>query len=196
VLLDLGCGKAPLYGLYRHYTEDAICVDWANSIHANPHLDFVQDLNEPLATVDSQSVNTVLLSDTLEHIRRPQDLMNEIGRVLAPGGHLLMNVPFMYWLHEVPYDYYRFTRYGLEHLISEAGMRQIELEAIGGAPEVLGDVASKMVALVPKVGRAIASGIQAATAAAVRRGPGARASHRSREIFPLGYALVAAKAAS
>jgi ubiquinone/menaquinone biosynthesis C-methylase UbiE len=146
-----------------------------------------------LATVDSESVSTVILSDTLEHIRRPQDLMNEIGRVLAPGGHLLMNVPFMYWLHEMPYDYYRYTRYGLEHLISEAGMRLMEVEAIGGAPEVLGDVASKAVARVPKVGRAIASSIQAATAAVVRRGPGARVSQRSRERFPLGYALVAAK---
>ena len=47
-LLDLGCGKAPLYGIYRGCTEEIICVDWVNTRHRSPYLDLEQDLNLPL----------------------------------------------------------------------------------------------------------------------------------------------------
>lgn len=44
-LLDLGCGKVPLYGMYKHLVVEAVCVDWENSLHENDHVDYFLDLN-------------------------------------------------------------------------------------------------------------------------------------------------------
>ncbi len=136
-LLDLGCGKAPMYGLYSRYSDSVTCVDWANSRHLNPHLDLIQDLNEPLR-LGSETFHTVLLSDVLEHIPKPSELLTEISRVLVSGGILIMNVPFMYGIHEQPHDYYRYTRYALTHLLTAAGFDVVELTSIGGSSNLSG----------------------------------------------------------
>lgn len=189
-LLDLGCGKAPLYGLYRAYVDGVTCVDWAESRHENPHLDLFHDLNRPLP-LRSAAFDTVILSDVLEHIREPVALMREISRCLVPGGVLLLNVPFFYWLHELPHDFFRYTRYSLEYLSSEVGLQPISLVATGGLPEILADVASKSCVQVPYIGKGIAAATQYAVGNLTRTGPGRRLSTKTAEHFPLGYAMVA-----
>jgi hypothetical protein len=52
--------------------------------------------------------------------------------VLRPGGWLVLSAPFYWPLHEEPHDYFRFTRYGLEHLMREAGFTRIEVRPDGG----------------------------------------------------------------
>jgi hypothetical protein len=47
-LLDLGCGKAPLFGVYRKYADTITCVDWGESLHNNPYTDMLADLNGEL----------------------------------------------------------------------------------------------------------------------------------------------------
>lgn len=191
-LVDLGCGKAPLYGFYRRHVDQVTLVDWAQSLHANPHLDVVQDLNEPLQ-LPAAGFDTVLLSDVLEHIRLPGDLLAEIARILRPGGRLLMNVPFLYGLHEQPHDYYRYTRFALEYLVANAGLDVVEMHALGGYPEVVADLTSKVAGRVPRVGPRLASGVHRSARGLLRRGYGRRLSDRTREQWPLGYALVAVK---
>ena len=75
--LDLGCGQAPLYCLYKNYTKQITCVDWGNSMHQITYLDFEQDLNQNL-NMESNSFDSIILSDVLEHIRKPELLLNEI----------------------------------------------------------------------------------------------------------------------
>lgn len=192
-LLDLGCGKAPMFGFYRRYVESVTLVDWADSRHTNPHLDLVHDLNEPLADLADDSYQTVLLSDVLEHIREPRDLLAEIARVLRPGGVLLANTPFLYGLHEQPHDFYRYTRYALEHLHALAGLEIVSLRPIGGFPEVVADLFAKVFSQVPVIGPRLAMGLQALAAALRRRSFGRRASERTGQFWPLGYAWVARK---
>jgi len=194
-LLDLGCGKAPLLGTYRDRTESATLVDWGNSLHENPHLDAIADLNEPLA-LESERYDTVLLSDVLEHIKRPNDLMAEIARVLAPGGTLIMNTPFLYGLHERPHDYYRYTEYALADIVESAGLELVEVRPIGGAVEVLVDIASKVACSVPVVGSRLATVLQAVGAWLCRRLPRGLASRGTTTGFPSGYGLVARKTPS
>lgn len=196
VVLDLGCGKAPLYGLYRRHATEVLCVDWANSLHDSPYLDVVQDLNQPLTTIPSASADTVIMSDVLEHIRRPERLLCEVGRVLRSGGHLLMNVPFLYGIHEVPYDFFRYTRYALEAMVADAGLEVVEMDALGGAPEVLIDILSKSVSALPRVGPAAAAGIQASASGPLRSRPGRKISRVSGDRFPFAYGLVAVRPAT
>ncbi|MDG4664235.1 class I SAM-dependent methyltransferase [Mycobacterium sp. 236(2023)] len=192
-LLDLGCGNAPLLGYYSDFVDSVTLVDWANSRHANPLLDLICDLNEPLL-LEAEKFDTVILSDVLEHIRKPQELLNEISRVLRSGtGVLLMNVPFYYSIHEEPFDFYRYTRYALNDMCERSGLRIIEISSLGGIPEIIIDLMSKVLQQLPVAGRASAAIVQAVGALLADHGPGRLLSARSEDRFPLGYSLIAVK---
>ncbi|UXA14949.1 class I SAM-dependent methyltransferase [Mycobacterium sp. SMC-8] len=190
-LADLGCGKAPLLGAYKRYSDSVLLVDWESSEHPNPLLDIALDLNQPLTAIDSASVDTVLLSDVLEHIREPAGLLLEIARILRPGGHLLMNVPFTYRLHEQPHDYYRYTSHALEYLTMAAGLEVVELSVLGGWLEIMADMWSKLFAAAGL--RPIAAGISRIALAIYRTAVGRKFAAISGAVSPLGYGLVARK---
>ncbi len=120
-LADLGCGFVPFYMLYKDLITQSICVDWPNSAHKNDFLDITCDLNKPLPMADS-AADTIVISEVLEHIANPELLWQEMARILAPGGKILLSVPFFYKIHEAPYDYYRYTEFALRHLAEKNGL--------------------------------------------------------------------------
>ena len=196
-LLDLGCGRAPLLGYYSEFVDEATLVDWENSFHRNPLLDLVADLNKPLQ-LDDETFDTVLLSDVLEHIPEPQNLLNEISRILkSNGGVLLLNVPFFYPIHEEPFDFHRYTRFSLERMCAAAGLTVLEVAPIGGLPEILIDIASKSALntfrRLPFLGRGLAALFQSAGSWILSLRIGRDASARTADRYPLGYALIAVK---
>jgi SAM-dependent methyltransferase len=69
---------------------------------------------------------------TLEHVHDPLQVLTEIARTLLPGGKLLLIVPHEWEEHQQPHDYFRFTRYGLEHLLRGAGFCSFEIQPVGG----------------------------------------------------------------
>jgi SAM-dependent methyltransferase len=191
-LVDLGCGTVPLYAAYRPLVSEVTCVDWSGNDTSARHLDVAHDLNQPLP-LESTRYDTVILSDVLEHIRKPEALLAEVARILAPRGRLLLNVPFFYWLHEQPHDYFRYSEHALRAFIDQCGLRLLLLEGLGGAPEVMADVLGKHLSQVPGVGRVTARLLQRGTWAIARTAPVARALSASRQRFPMGYFLVAEK---
>jgi SAM-dependent methyltransferase len=194
-LVDLGCGNVPLYAAYRERASAVTCVDWGASAHGARHLDVTADLGEPLPFED-EAFDTVILSDVLEHIARPDALLKEIARVLAPGGRLVGNTPFLYWLHEQPHDHYRYTEHALRVLVRAAGLDPLLVEPFGGGLEVITDVVAKHAAVVPVVGRPLAEslgrGVHWLTGSKLAR----RALAASRQRFPLGYFFVAERSRS
>ncbi len=191
-MLDLGCGKVPFYAAYKDYVTETVCVDWQNTMHKNPHIDIECDLNQPLP-LESEGFDTILLSDVLEHIAEPWQLWKEMARLLRPGGKILMNTPFFYWLHEQPHDYYRYTEYALRRFAAQASLTVLELQPVGGAPEILADILAKNLAHVPGVGRPLAAFIQWATFHGVKSSVGSKLSRKTAKLFPLGYFLVVQK---
>jgi SAM-dependent methyltransferase len=125
-LLDLGCGKVPLFIAYRDYVTDNICVDWENTLHKNEYLDFECDLTMVLPFKEG-AFDTIILSDVLEHVPQPEHLWKEMSRILSINGKIIMNVPFYYWLHEHPHDYYRYTEFALRRFVESSGLRLIQL---------------------------------------------------------------------
>jgi SAM-dependent methyltransferase len=129
-MLDAGAGE----GNYKHYfahqryfgLDLAIGdADWNYS-----RLDVVGDLLSlpfPDATFDA-----CLSVVTLEHIREPARAVKELARTLAPGGRLLLIAPLEWEEHQQPHDYYRYTRYGLEYLLTQAGMAEVSITPVGG----------------------------------------------------------------
>ena len=69
---------------------------------------------------------------TLEHVREPGRVVAEIARTLAPGGRFLLIAPHEWEEHQQPHDYYRYTRYGLQHLLTKAGFEQLDIQPVGG----------------------------------------------------------------
>jgi SAM-dependent methyltransferase len=194
-LIDLGCGKVPLYMEYKKYVTEITCADWSESFHKNPYTDIDCNLNDRLPFGDS-SCDTIILSDVLEHIAEPRDLCCEMSRILRPGGIILMNVPFYYRLHEIPFDYFRYTKYAMTHLCRLAGLNVKLIEPLGGVPEVLADILMKTFAYKPIVGKPIARTIHECYRLFMRLPAGRKFSRKSSETFPLGYFVVAEKAGS
>ncbi len=75
----------------------------------------------------SNTIDTVLYFEVLEHVTRPSETIEEISRVLKPGGQLIMSMPFLYPMHDEPHDFQRYTKHGLERDFRAAGL---ELKSI------------------------------------------------------------------
>ena len=122
-LYDLGCGEMPYKNWLLNYAEQYTGVDWGGSPHGLK-ADILADLNESLP-IASEVADTVISLSVMEHLHAPQVFLGEAHRILKPGGAMIMQVPFMWWVHEAPFDYYRYTRYGLQYMFEKAGFTDV-----------------------------------------------------------------------
>jgi SAM-dependent methyltransferase len=67
--------------------------------------------------IGTETFEVVLCTEVLEHLPEPQRAIDETYRVLIPGGTLLITTRFLFPIHDAPHDFYRFTKYGLRHLL-------------------------------------------------------------------------------
>ena len=74
----------------------------------------------------------------LEHVLDPDQVMREITRVLSPKGTLLLTVPMSWNLHFEPFDFRRYTSYGIQQLLEAHGYEAIETKRIGGLFSLVG----------------------------------------------------------
>ena len=130
VLYDLGAGEAPYQRFFLRYAKQYIAVDWENSCH-NSKPDIIADLNESLPIADAVADTVVSLS-VLEHLREPKVMLHEAHRILKPGGFLVLQVPWQWWVHESPHDFFRYTPYGLEYVLHDAGFNEVFIEPQAG----------------------------------------------------------------
>lgn len=131
-VLDIGAGTQAI----KHFLSsncEYFSLDYYQTAtewyHTQPQL-FGDGQRLPIR---SNSIDTVLLLDVIEHIPKPHDCIAEIMRVLKPGGMLIINVPFLYPLHDEPYDFHRWTKYGLREMAYQHDF-QIDLETHHGHP--------------------------------------------------------------
>ena len=129
-LLDIGCGTKPWQATFAPYVDVHIGADHADTLHGLASVDVVSDAYH--VPLDDASVDTILLTEVLEHLERPQDALAECGRLLRPGGHVILTTPFTWPLHEEPRDFYRYSPYGLRYLADGAGFEVIEVSALSG----------------------------------------------------------------
>jgi SAM-dependent methyltransferase len=187
-LVDLGCGKAPLYGMYQNKTDSVVRVDWEQSLHGSEFVDHKMDLNGALEFSD-ESFDTVLSTDVLEHIREPMRFWSEMARICKVGGHVILGTPFLYWIHEHPYDYARYTKYNLIYECERHGLKVISIKEYGGAPEVIFDLLIKTM----RNHARICSVMDTMAHCLLGLPSIKRCSKKSRQLFPLGYCMVAVK---
>ena len=132
-LLDIGCGQMPYREmiLSRGQVNKYIGLDLENSqIHNTAKADLLWDgISMPIA---DNSVDCAFATEVLEHCYQPGILLSETLRVLKPNGVFFFTVPFLWPIHEVPFDEYRYTPYSLEKLLQRAGFHEIVITAPGG----------------------------------------------------------------
>jgi SAM-dependent methyltransferase len=128
-VLDVGCGDRPYEEFLRgHYSEYiGIDLETVNTSRADV---FGDSLSLPFKAV---TFDTVFSTQVLEHVKNPFTMFLEISRVMKPGGLLVLTAPQAWPLHEKPFDFFRYTRFGLEELARQAGLHTVEIrERHGG----------------------------------------------------------------
>jgi SAM-dependent methyltransferase len=124
VVLDIGSGDAPYRELFAHARY--LTNDWTESVHLGARgVDVVGSASA--LPVHSASIGLVLCTQVLEHTPDPSNVLSECLRVLKPGGRLALTVPFVWHLHELPHDYYRYTASGVSYLLTQAGFANSEV---------------------------------------------------------------------
>jgi SAM-dependent methyltransferase len=130
VVLDAGAGEARHRKYFKRGRYVALDIGYGDSAWDYSRLDVTGDLaNIPL---QSASVDYVLCMTVLEHTRDPRRVLLEFARVLKPGGVLVMIVPLLWEEHQIPHDYFRFTRYGIRQLLEQSPLRLTLIEPMGG----------------------------------------------------------------
>lgn len=132
-VVDLGCGIMPYRafleagGKIRNYRGiDLQYSDYHNEVRPDLYWD---GKTIPLA---DNSQDWLIATEFLEHYFDTQQVLKEIKRVLKPGGRLFFTFPFIYMLHEVPYDYNRFTPYAIEQHFKDAAFTNVDVYPLGG----------------------------------------------------------------
>ena len=133
-LLDIGCGKMP----YKDYILQnssvikyiGLDIEGALQYDADVKPDYTWDgIKMPFA---NGTFETTFAIEVLEHCPYPKVVLDETYRVMKQGGCFFFTVPFLWNLHEVPNDEYRFTPFALERLLKESGFRNVHIKATGG----------------------------------------------------------------
>ncbi|MBF0537370.1 MAG: class I SAM-dependent methyltransferase [Nitrospirae bacterium] len=94
---------------YSNFTVTSVDIDPARKP------DVVMDACE--LQYDDRTFDLVCIMEVLEHIQSPVKAVDEIYRVLKPGGKLILTTPFAFGIHDEPHDYYRYTKYGLLYIL-------------------------------------------------------------------------------
>lgn len=130
-LIDAGAGEGMYKHLFGHVKYLAFDYGIGDQTWNYGALDTVCDLHS--IPVKDRSVNYVLSTQTLEHVKRPAVVISEFCRVLLPGGTAFCTLPFQGdGHHQEPYDFFRYTKYAIEDMFRNAGFTDIEIKPIGG----------------------------------------------------------------
>ena len=107
-VLIIGGGRlsAGARQLYRSSRVDVVAFD----IYASPRVSFLADAHQ-IPALDA-SFDAVWIQAVLEHVVQPEVVVDEIRRVLGPGGLVFADTPFLWPVHERAYDFTRYTASG------------------------------------------------------------------------------------
>lgn len=119
LILNVGSGSRPLkLGPYHLLTD----IDLSFPIH------FASDAH--CLPVKDETMDTIVNVAVLEHTAYPWKVVAEFFRVLKPGGHAIVAVPFLQPEHNMPDDYYRFTSNGIRRLFESCGFEVVEVNKV------------------------------------------------------------------
>ena len=134
-VLDVGAGSCPYRTLFAHCdyrTQDFTSLqDDQLRYGGYGRIDYVCDA--AAIPVEDGSFDAVICTEVLEHVPEPIPVVHELGRVLRPGGRLILTAPLGSGIHQEPYHFYGgYTPYWYQRFLDEAGFTDIKVESNGG----------------------------------------------------------------
>jgi SAM-dependent methyltransferase len=114
--LDVGCGQKPYENIFASTEYIGLEVDTPEA-RANKKADYFYDGST--FPFDDLHFDSVVINQVFEHVFTPDLFLSEVNRVLKADGILLMTVPFIWDEHEQPYDFARYSSFGMRHLLKE-----------------------------------------------------------------------------
>lgn len=135
-VLDFGCASKPYQHLFIN-ADSYIGLDIEVSGHPdkNKHADVYYDGKK--LPFEDKSFEHVFSSEVFEHVFNLEEILPEISRVTREGGYLLITCPFVGPEHEKPYDFARYTSFGIKHLLEKNGFTVKEQIKTGNFIETL-----------------------------------------------------------
>lgn len=130
ILVDLGAGASQ----FRSLTGDfrlSIGVDF----FPYERVLIVADLDQRVPFRD-ECCDVVFLSNVLDHVPHPQELLNECFRILRRGGRIVGTVAFLLHVNQAPYDFFRYTHFMLRRMLSLSGFSESEVQPVGRPVDV------------------------------------------------------------
>lgn len=138
--IDVGCGNRPYEGMFNVGRFIGLDVAESGRSAELKHPDVIYG-GEGFPIGDN-SADGILCTQVLEHAASPEKLLHEIARCLKPGGHLILTAPFLWEEHEVPYDFLRFSTFGLKQMLETQSLQITVLEKTTGSFEALAQALS------------------------------------------------------
>jgi len=133
IVLDLGGKRDNKRGTFQPPETKADAWWYLNlDLSTRPNI-FADVTSTPL---NQRSVDCVICTEVLEHLKDPQACVDEIHRLLRDGGLAFASTPFFYPVHADPYDFQRFTEDGLRYLFRN--FKSVEVIRMGGYFGVMG----------------------------------------------------------
>lgn len=132
-VLEIGSGKDYLKNNFKNKYNDWISFDF--NIRSNT-IDIQGD--GQCLPFKNGVFDCVISIDVLEHVPYPEKMIKEIQRVLKKDGILILSTPWFFYLHEEPYNFFHFSKYGLNRLMEDNNLKVISNKPIAGAISTLG----------------------------------------------------------
>ena len=117
LVLDAGAGDGPYKSLFEHARYESADFEKVDKKYAP--CTYTCDLKN--IPVESCRFDFIIFNQVMEHLPEPDLVLAELYRVLKPGGKIIYTGPLFYEEHEQPYDFYRYTQFGLRYLLSSTG---------------------------------------------------------------------------
>ncbi len=124
-ILDVGCGSKPYQSLFTYTEYIGVDIENPGHDHAQEQVDVFYD-GKRLPFPD-HSFDSVISNQVFEHVFNPPEFLAELYRILKPGGNLLLTVPFVWDEHEQPNDFARYSSFGIQAVLKQAGFEVISL---------------------------------------------------------------------
>ena len=129
-MIDIGCGQRPYLPMAERYVQEYVGLDRPQPFSASARPDLVGSAYEIPA--EDSSFDSAMSTATLEHLEEPEQALRETFRVLKPGGVAIYTVPLIWQIHAEPWDFFRFTKYGLRYLFEKVGFDVVALDPLSG----------------------------------------------------------------
>lgn len=118
-LIDFGCGRKPYENLFMVNNYIGVDIEISGHNHTNSKIDVFY--NGESIPFENETFDSLVCFEVLEHTFNPEIILPEITRVLKKGAKGIISVPFCWNEHEVPYDYARYSSFGIKHLFEKHG---------------------------------------------------------------------------